>query len=152
MTRSETGFELSITRTFDAPLSLVWGIWADRAHVARWWAPKTFEVTGHIDWDFEVGGAYRIGITSVKNGLTYMGGRFVEIVPNQRIVFTFAWEATGDSIGQETLITVTFAEQNGRTTQTFHQTPFFNADSRDNHIGGWNEVFDREQTYLDNRK
>lgn len=147
MTRSDAGFELTIARTFNAPAAVVFEIWSTREHVSKWWAPKSFE-NGGVEWDFRVGGAYRVGITSEKYGLNWMGGHFVEIVPNQRIVFTFAWEAN-DSIGNETLITVTFEERDGQTLQTFHQTPFRNADTRDSHVEGWSGVIEREQSYAE---
>lgn len=148
MTRSDpAAYELNITRTFDAPLALVFNIWTAREHVLRWWGPKDYETT-HVEWDFRVGGAYRVAINSSTGG-NWMGGRFVEIVPRERIVFTFAWNPDNDPIGQETLITVTFAETNGRTTQTFHQTAFRDADTRDSHVGGWTGVIDREQAYVE---
>jgi uncharacterized protein YndB with AHSA1/START domain len=144
MTLSEAGFDLSIARTFAAPVALVFEIWTTREHVSKWWAPKTFENV-NADWDFRVGGAYRIGINSPKYGLNWMGGHFVEIVPNQRIVFTFAWE----SQDYETLITVSFEERDGKTVQTFHQSPFKNADTRDSHIDGWTGVLEREEGYVE---
>ena len=39
------------------------------------------------------------------------------------------------------VVTVTFAEKDGKTVQTFHQTPFSSVESRDSHIGGWNSLF-----------
>jgi uncharacterized protein YndB with AHSA1/START domain len=147
MLKSETGFELSIARSFDAPIATVFEIWTTREHVSKWWAPKTFE-NGGVEWDFRVGGAYRVGISSEKYGLNWMGGRFVEIVPNRRIVFTFAWEAN-DSIGNETLITVSFEERDGKTVQTFLQSPFQSADTRDSHVDGWGGVLEREAAYAE---
>ena len=44
---------------------------------------------------------------------------------------------------------MTFAEQDGKTVQTFHQAPFPTVERRDSHIGGWNECFDREQAYAE---
>ena len=35
-----------------------------------------------------------------------------------------------------------------RTIQRFHQTPFASVESRDSHVSGWNECFDREQAYV----
>ena len=145
---AETVHELSITREFDAPVSLVFGVWSDRKHVLRWWAPQEF-TTAQVELDFRVGGAYRVCIASDKRGESWMGGHYVEIVENRRIVFTFAWEDGRDQPGIETLVTVTFEERGGRTRQTLHQAPFLHADGRDRHIGGWNQVFDREQTYLE---
>ena len=50
--------------------------------------------------------------------------------------------------GHETLVTVTFAEQGGKTLLTFHQAPFESVESRDSHHGGWSESFDRLEVYL----
>ena len=147
MTKPDAGYELSITRTFDAPVDIVFGIWADREHMIKWWGPKDF-VTNSLELDFRVGGAYRACIVH-KDRESWMSGRFVEIETNRRIVFTFAWEGDADSIGNETLITITFSEADGKTTQTFHQTPFRDADRRDSHVRGWTEVINREQGYAE---
>ena len=78
-----------------------------------------------------------------------MGGQYREIEEDERIVYTFAWDDVPGQPGPETLVTVTFTEQDGKTVQTFHQTPFTSVESRDSHIGGWNECFDREQSYAE---
>ena len=55
---------------------------------------------------------------------------------------------TLDGSGAGTL-TVTFAEMNGVTIQTFHQTPFETVERRDSHVTGWSQVLDREQAYAE---
>jgi uncharacterized protein YndB with AHSA1/START domain len=40
-----TGHELLITRSFDAPVSLPFRIWAQREHMIRWWGPQGFTCT-----------------------------------------------------------------------------------------------------------
>ena len=141
-------FDLLIARTFDAPVPLVFSLWESRDHMLRWWGPKDFTCTA-VELDFRAGGAYRICIVSAQYGENWMGGTFREIVKNQRIVMTFAWEDGRDQEGVETLVTVTFSEEGGKTVQRFHQTPFLKEESRDSHIGGWSECFDGEQQYLD---
>jgi len=32
--------ELTLTRIFDAPRSLVFKVWTEEAHVAKWWGPR----------------------------------------------------------------------------------------------------------------
>lgn len=147
-TKVEAPLELSITRTFNAPARVVFGIWAAREHMIRWWGPKDFETT-HLDLDFRVGGAYRARFYNKDYGESWMHGRFVEIVPSERIVFTFQWEGEADGVGVETLVTVTFSEHDGKTTQVFHQAPFLDADTRDSHIGGWSQCIDKEQAYAE---
>jgi uncharacterized protein YndB with AHSA1/START domain len=140
--------ELLITRVFDAPVSLVFRIWEQREHMIRWWGPKNFTCT-RLELDFRPGGAWRACIVSAAYGESWMGGRFHEIEKNRRIVFSFAWDERQDQPSIETLVTVTFAEKDGKTAQTFHQAPFRTVESRDSHIGGWTECFDREQAYAE---
>jgi uncharacterized protein YndB with AHSA1/START domain len=140
--------ELLITRTFDAPVSLVFRIWEQRDHMIRWLGPKAFTCTS-LDLDFRPGGKWRACIESEAYGQSWMGGEFREIEKDKSIVYTFAWEDGRDQPGVDTLITVTFAEEDGKTVQSFHQAPFLHVDARDNHVGGWNECFDREQAYAE---
>ena len=140
--------ELLITRTFDAPVSLVFQIWAERDHMIRWLGPTDFTCTS-LEMEFRPGGKWRGCIASDKYGENWMRGEYREIVRDERIVYTFAWEDDRDEPGIETLVTVTFREENGKTIQSFHQTPFVNVASRDSHISGWNECFDREQAYAE---
>jgi uncharacterized protein YndB with AHSA1/START domain len=48
----------------------------------------------------------------------------------------------------QTVITVTFAEQHGRTTMTFEQAGLASEASRDSHGGGWTEAFDNLSGHL----
>lgn len=140
--------ELLIERTFEAPVALVFRVWSDRDHMLGWLGPRDFTCT-HLDYDFRVGGKWRACIVAAAYGESWMGGEFKEIEKNKRIVYTFKWDGEGDEeYGIETLITVTFAEEGGKTVQSFHQTPFSSVESRDSHVEGWNESFDREEEYL----
>lgn len=139
--------ELLITRTFNAPVALVFRIWEDRDHMMRWLGPADFTCT-HLDLDFRPGGKWRACIVSDAYGENWMGGEFKAIEKNRRIVYSFAWEEESGP-GMLTEITVTFAEEDGKTVQQFHQTPFESVEMRDSHVGGWNESFDREQAYVE---
>jgi uncharacterized protein YndB with AHSA1/START domain len=138
--------ELFIVRIFDAPPSVVFALWSSAEHLKRWMGPKNFECA-HATIDFRIGGSYRAMIQSPEKGQNWFGGVYHEIVPDKRLVFTFAWDNEGPSAGMETLVTITFEERKGKTVQTFHQAPFANVERRDSHIGGWSEAFDKEEAY-----
>jgi uncharacterized protein YndB with AHSA1/START domain len=139
--------ELRISRTFKAPLSLVWRLWEDRDHMRRWWGPEGFSIKS-LDADFRPGGKWRVHMHSEQWGESFSGGVFREIDKLKKIVFTFAWEeGTGEPT--ETLVTVTFDEKDGATTQHFHQTPFSSVASRDGQVVGWNSLFNKEQRYAE---
>ncbi len=140
--------ELLIDREFEAPVRLVFRLWESRDHMLRWWGPKEFTAI-ELDWELTPGRPWRGAMTSKQYGLSRFGGVVRDVERNQRIVFTFRWdEDSGPNC--ETLVTVTFAETNGNTVQTFHQTPFSSAASRDSHIGGWTSLFDKQQVYVEN--
>jgi uncharacterized protein YndB with AHSA1/START domain len=138
--------ELLIVRVFDAPPALVFRLWEDPEHRARWWGPKGHACT-YLKQDFRPGGAWRACITSPR-GDSWQSGVFREIERDRRIVFTFVWDA-GPSAGVETVITITLAAQNGKTIQTFHQTPFASVERRDSHVVGWSLLLDCEQAYVE---
>lgn len=139
--------ELFIVRAFDAPVPLVFRMWEDIHHRVRWWGPKGFTCR-HFEQDFRPGGAWRACIWSPEYGENWQGGVFREIERDRRIVFTFIWD-TGPAGGVETVVTVTFAEQDGVTVQTFHQSPFDSVERRDSHVVGWSQLLDSEQAYVE---
>ena len=136
--------ELLITRTFDAPPSVVFALWSSAEHMKRWMGPRNF-ICPEAMIDFRVGGTYRAMIRSDEHGESWFSGVYREIVANERLVFTFTWEGEA----RETLVTITLEERDGKTVQTFHQAPFDNIESRDSHVGGWNEAFDKEAVYAE---
>jgi uncharacterized protein YndB with AHSA1/START domain len=140
--------ELLIVRSFDAPLPVVFQIWAQQEHMIRWLGPRGYTCT-HVELDFRTGGTWRACIESKDSGKRWMGGKYREIEPNRRIVCTFAWEDGRDQPGTETVVTVTFSERNGKTVQSFHQAPFVHIEGRDAHIMGWNLSFDNAQAYVE---
>src|SRR5260370_32009472 len=115
-TKPNEEHELVLTRVFDAPRELVFKVWTDPKHVARWWGPHRF-TNPVCELDLRPGGAILIHIRS-PDGIVYpMTGVFQEVVPPERLVFT---SAALDSDGNpmfEVLTTVTFAVEGGKTQQ-----------------------------------
>lgn len=138
---------LVITRVFDAPAALVFKLWTDPNHVRKWWGPTNYPAT-YLEMDVRPGGAWRGCLQSTETGKElWQGGVFREVAPPHRLVFTFAWDEEGER-GLETLVTVAFAEQNGKTLMTFRHAPFQSIAERDGHQGGWTSTFDRLADYL----
>ena len=146
MLAEPTDQELLIVRSFAAPARLLFALWSEPEHLVHWMGPQGFECP-HAETDLRVGGAYRVLIRSPDSGDNWFGGVYREIEPDRKLVFTFTWDNDGPSAGVETLITITFAEQDGQTVQTFHQAPFRDAERRDSHKGGWTQAFDKQQAY-----
>ncbi|HZP77998.1 MAG TPA: SRPBCC domain-containing protein [Pseudolabrys sp.] len=146
-TSSTAPRELVVTRFFDAPRELVFKMWTDPAHARHWWGPRDYPVT-QLSLDARPGGKWRGCLTSTQDGRAlWQHGVFREVVPPARLVFTFVWEEEGER-GTETVVTVTFTEENGKTRMVMWQTPFQSAPERDGHGFGWASTFNRLTQHL----
>ena len=142
--RTSDEAKLVIKRTYDAPIDLVWKVWADPEHAKQWWGPRGFTAP-LVELDERPGGKWR-SLMIAPDGTEYrQHGVYREIIPKKRIVYTFIWDKEPD---HEMLVTVDFAAKGRKTEITFQQTGFKSAGEREGHKGGWSESFDRLAEYL----
>jgi uncharacterized protein YndB with AHSA1/START domain len=138
---------LVLSRVFDAPRALVYKVWTEPEHLARWWGPRGYTLISYKA-DARVGGAYRFGVRSPENTEHWAHGTYREITPPVTLAFTHAWENPDGSPKHETVVTLTFAEQGEKTKLTLKQTLFETVTSRDLHRGGWSSTFELLEEYL----
>ena len=140
--------ELRITRVFDAPRSLVFKAWTQPEHLMRWWGPRGFTLPS-CKMDLRAGGAYRFHMRGPDGDDHWSQGVFREIAEPERLVMAGYWaDAEGKPTSPETLLTITFEEQDGKTRLTLHQRGFEAVAARDGHRNGWAGSFDRLAEYL----
>jgi len=103
--------ELVIRRAFDAPARLVYEAWTRPELFKRWWAPKSMGMSLlSVEMDVRVGGGYRVVFgKTVAESMAFFG-KYLEVVPNSRLVWT---NEEGGENGPVT--TVTFEEKIGKT-------------------------------------
>lgn len=138
--------DLTITRLFDAPRELVFEAWTNPDHLARWWGPAGFHATS-CTVRLEEGGRWRTCMTDGTDE-HWASGVYHEIVPPERLVFSFSWEEPKGTREHDTLVTVTLDDRDGKTEMTFHQAIFRTVESRDGHVEGWRESFTDLAAYL----
>src|SRR5438309_11775160 len=109
--------ELVVTRSFDAPPQMVFKAWSQADLFRRWWMPKS--VTGvslvSCDMDVRTGGKYRLEFGAGGSDTMAFYGKYLDVVPNERIVWT------NDEGEEGAVTTVTFADEGGKTLLTFHE-------------------------------
>ena len=103
--------EILMERVFDAPRELVFRAYTEPAHIPKWWGHR--DSTTIVDkMDVKPGGLWRF-IERAADGNEYaFNGEFKEIVPPERLAYTFEFEGMP---GHMLLETVTFEEQDGKT-------------------------------------
>lgn len=141
-----TDTQILITREFDAPKHLVYEAWTTPELVRRWWCGERGEMTV-ADIDLRVGGRWRYAMIANEGFEVAFHGEYKEIVPNERIVSTEAYEGIPEPDENAALNTLTLTEVDGRTTLTV-LVEHKNQEGRDMHIesgmeGGMQEAMDR---------
>ena len=141
---------LVITRVFAAPRALVFRAWTDPRHAVRWWGPEHHPAV-RLEMDARPGGAWRGCLRSTDTGEElWQHGVFRDVVEPERLCFTFVWDNRGDR-SVETVVTVTFEEQDGRTRMTMCHDGLLSDEERDGHGAGWSSSFNRLEACLEER-
>lgn len=83
---------IRLHRVLTAPPERVYRAFLDADAMAKWLPPNGF--TAHVhSMDARVGGSYRMSFTNFSNGGShYFGGKYVELVPHERIRYTNKFE------------------------------------------------------------
>lgn len=103
--------EVVVTRTFDAPARLVFEAWSKPELFKKWWVPRSLGMTlRSCEMDVRTGGKYRLVFGDDPANPMAFFGKYLEVVPNERIVWTN--EESGDA---GSVTTVTFEERDGKT-------------------------------------
>ena len=144
MTQTIAETTLQIRRTFKAPRELVYQAWTDPAYLAKWYCqPAARHSCDSLTVDLRVGGKLR---ADLRNNDTNEGfaeiGEYREIIPNEKLVFTFRWEDAEMDCG-ETLMVVEFFERNGQTEVVLTHSGFPAAEACDGHRQGWEGCLDK---------
>lgn len=79
-----------MSRTFDAPLSLVWKVWTEPEHVAQWWGPH--QGNRITEYDVRTGGKWRIVSTMPGGKEIVFFGTYLAVEPKSMIRNTFVVE------------------------------------------------------------
>lgn len=144
--------QLTLTRTFSAPRELVWRAWTDPALYQQWWGPAHFTCPV-ARFDLRVGGQWLSCMRSPDGQDFWSTGFYREIAPYDRIVYTDSFSDEHGTIVPaahyglpgdfplEMLVTVTFAEQEGKTVMTLVHSGLPAGD--ENTKAGWSQSFDK---------
>ncbi len=150
----ETGRQVLITRVFDAPRDLVFRAWTDPDHLVRWYSPTGCTISFR-KLELHEGGNFHSCIRTPDGHDCWCKGVYREIVEPERIVFSMVISnEKGDSVEpsgvgmdadwpKETIVTVEFAEQEGRTTLTLHQTVSESLAKQTGAYPSWLDMFNR---------
>lgn len=130
--------EFTITRTLNAHRELVWRAWTEEKELADWLPSTPLET---ISFDVREGGRYRYTMVNIETGEEYLtGGVFLELVPFERLVFT--WGYPDDPIENSPVVTLTLTAQGDRTEMIFHLRGLTGHPGDQYFYDGWSAALD----------
>jgi uncharacterized protein YndB with AHSA1/START domain len=105
----------------------------------KWFGPDSGPVT-RAETDLRVGGRYVIAFNTENGERHQVGGIYREVVPNEKLVFTWAWHTTPE---RESLVTITVKPDGAGSILTLLHEQFFDEAARDGHKRGWSGSLDK---------
>jgi uncharacterized protein YndB with AHSA1/START domain len=109
--------ELVVTRTFNAPARIVFEAWTRSELFKQWWVPKSMDMfLRSCEMDVRVGGGYRLVFGHDASNPAEFFGRYIEVTPHSRLVWTNDEGGEGGPV-----TTVTFEEKGGQTLLVMHE-------------------------------
>jgi uncharacterized protein YndB with AHSA1/START domain len=135
--------ELVITRTFSGPAHIVFEAWTRPDLMQRWWTPKSSGMSLlACEMDVRVGGKYRLEFGNSAGKTMAFFGRYTEVTPNSRLVWT------NDESDDGSMTTVTFEEKDGETLLVMREL-YPSKQALDGAIGGMEGGMTETFTQLD---
>ncbi len=149
---------LRMTRTFDATPERVFAAWTNPEQFGQWFGPRAMHTIA-CDLDARVGGAWRLmaegenvpGRNQPGRVRPTVSGKYLEVEPPGRLVFTWAWHEKDDFAsprGQESIVTVLFKAAGDKTEMIFTKAVLKDEESVAAHRRGWTESFDKFDEFI----
>lgn len=138
---------LTLKKTFDAPIDLVWEAWTQPEHIAKWWGPKGMK-TKIAEHDFRVGGKWRYTM-AMPDGSEFIGeGVYSEIVEMQKIFSSANFRPMTEGVEIRALF-----EKNGERTNfifsVVHPTEEYCRQQEEmGFYNGWGSSFERLSDFV----
>ncbi|MDW3647112.1 MAG: SRPBCC domain-containing protein [Bacteroidia bacterium] len=138
---------LTLTRTFNAPIKLVWEAWTKPEHIAHWWGPKGMKVN-IIEHNFELGGQWRYSMT-MPNGAEFITEGIYSLIEELKRIHSSAdFKPMTEGVELQSI----FEEAGDKTNFTFHviheTEEYCKQQEEMGFYKGWGSVFDNLSEYL----
>jgi uncharacterized protein YndB with AHSA1/START domain len=135
---------LTLKRRLKAAPAEVYAAWTDPEKIVKWFGPDAGPVK-QADFDVRVGGRYAVTFHTEDGEQHHVSGVYREIVPNEKLVFTWAWRTMPE---RESLVTILIKPDGSGSLLTLIHEKFFDEAARDRHREGWTGCLDKLVLHL----
>ena len=138
---------LEIKRFINAPRAEVYAAWTDPAQLKLWFGPEWVKTRDFV-CEVRPGGKFRWDLIDCDGEEKIIGGEYLEIIPGQKIVFT--WKHLDDKAWENrtSVVTLELSDHDGGTELRLKHEQLPTEASRNDHNEGWKSVLDRLEKFV----
>jgi uncharacterized protein YndB with AHSA1/START domain len=138
---------LEIKRFINAPRVEVYAAWTDPAQLKLWFGPEWVKTRDFV-CEVRPGGKFRWDLIDCDGEEKTIGGEYLEIIPGQKIVFT--WKHLDDTAWENrtSVVTLELSNRDGGTELRLTHVQLPTEASRNDHNEGWKSVLDRLERFV----
>ena len=145
MSATATAPSVVVQRRYDSPPPAVYAAWTRADMIIGWFGPNdAVQESVKAAMDVRTGGRFTISFTRGGEEIS-VSGLYKEVVPNEKLVFGWAWAAGS---GHQSQVTVTTRAEGRGTLLTLKHEQLFDETAADAHRRGWNESLDKLAAHL----
>jgi len=130
---------IRVGRIFDANVKLIWKAWTEPAYIKRWFGSDPDGTVEEAVIDLKVGGSYRIRFSDSDGSQHTCFGRFLSVVPNNLLVYSWEWESEPGHVSE---VHVSF-QSIGDKTRVVLEHKNLNPDSTHIYDEGWSRALNK---------
>lgn len=144
---TQAPFELSLSRLIKAAPEKVFRAWTDPEQLKQWFTPRPWTVS-HVELDVRPGGSSLVVMRSPEGEEFPNPGVYLEVVPNQRLVFTDAYLRAWEPSAKPFMTAILSFENEGGHTRYTARVLHWNAEDLKQHVEmgfheGWGTATDQ---------
>jgi uncharacterized protein YndB with AHSA1/START domain len=124
-------------RHYEASREVVFKALSEATYISRWLSPSDDILTDVSLFEFRRGGRFRFGFRSNKQDYGHVSGEYVEIVPPEKLSFTWVWEEPDVHAGIQTLVTIELTTSGEATDLVLTHSQFPSEEMCSRHFEGW---------------
>lgn len=135
---------LTVSRTIHADKETIFKALTDQNVMGKWFFAGPDGWSASVKSTAKVGEEYKIDMHGENDTYTHTGV-YKEIIPNEKIVFTWNSQAV-----QDTVVTITLSEKGDATEVTLVHEFMPNKEMFENHTKGWTVILERLDNVVKN--
>lgn len=136
---------LTLRRHYPVGCKKVWRAWTQPEALKAWFGPDEIVEVPLAEVDLRVGGRFRVTMRAADGETHDVSGTYLEIVPERKLVFSWAWRSTPERVSR---VTVRLAPDGQGCELVLLHEQFFDEAARDGHRHGWTGAVDKLGRWL----